>query len=188
MTDQLHVTCISRDASKLHYDRQRTLDTTACAFELFKKSATASADSPIKGYEKITGASAIEDGGQYLIAAEVDGTYYVMNPTLDHSNFRHVAKVTNTIYRNPAAEASTTINFTGVAAGTTSVQIGDVVYYVIVTDDAVECTHSTTVVLDAKEATCTEKGSTGEVVCVDCGTVVQEAQEIAAKDILLVSG
>ena len=170
-----------RDASKLHYDRQRTLDTTACAFELFKKSATASADSPIKGYEKITGASAIEDGGQYLIAAEVDGTYYVMNPTLDHSNFRHVAKVTNTIYRNPAAEASTTINFTGVAAGTTSVQIGDVVYYVIVTDDAVECTHSTTVVLDAKEATCTEKGSTGEVVCVDCGTVVQEAQEIAAK-------
>ena len=46
---------------------------------------------------------------------------------------------------------------------------------------SVECTHSTTVVLDAKEATCTEKGSTGEVVCVDCGTVVQEAQEIAAK-------
>ena len=111
-----------------------------------------------------------------------------MNPTLDHSNFRHVAKVTNTIYRNPAAEASTTINFTGVAAGTTSVQIGDVVYYVIVTDDAVECTHSTTVVLDAKEATCTEKGSTGEVVCVDCGTVVQKHRKSQQKDILLVSG
>ena len=104
-----------------------------------------------------------------------------MNPVLGDSKFSHVAKVTNTTYRNPAATASTTIDFTGVAAGTTSVKIGDVVYYVIVTEDGAECTHKTTVVLDAKDATCTEPGSTGEAVCVDCGAVVQEAQEIAAK-------
>lgn len=170
-----------RDTAKLYFDRYGTQDTTACAFELFKKSATASSDSPIKWYEKLNGVSEIEDGRQYLIAAQVDGTYYVMNPVLGDSKFSHVAKVTNTTYRNPAATASTMIDFTGVAAGTTSVKIGDMVYYVIVTEDGAECTHKTTVVLDAKDATCTEPGSTGEVVCVDCGAVVQEAQEIAAK-------
>ena len=170
-----------RDTNKLYYDRNSTLDATACVFELYKASADAPADSPIAGFEKINGLSAVEDGGEYLIAAKVGDSYYVMNPTLEGTNYKHVAKVSNETYVNPAATAGTTITFTGVANGNTSVQIGDVVYYVIVAEDGVECSHKTTVVLDAKDATCTEPGSTGEVVCVDCGAVVQEATEIAAK-------
>ena len=48
-------------------------------------------------------------------------------------------------------------------------------------DVPADCQHANAHWETVKEATCTEKGSTGEVVCVDCGTVVQEAQEIAAK-------
>ncbi len=44
-----------------------------------------------------------------------------------------------------------------------------------------ECKHETTKLVDAKEATCTDAGYTGDTVCEACGTIVSEGKEIAAK-------
>ena len=45
----------------------------------------------------------------------------------------------------------------------------------------IECQHTNTEVVGAKEATCTEAGYTGNTVCADCGVVVTQGTTIAAK-------
>ncbi|MCI5730301.1 MAG: leucine-rich repeat domain-containing protein, partial [Eubacterium sp.] len=45
-----------------------------------------------------------------------------------------------------------------------------------------ECTHATTEVKDAKDATCTEKGYTGDTYCKDCGVKLADGTEIAMTD------
>ncbi|MGN1202332.1 MAG: hypothetical protein ACI4RF_03490, partial [Eubacterium sp.] len=46
---------------------------------------------------------------------------------------------------------------------------GECGYYYDVVLDKVECTHENTEIRDAKEATCTEDGYTGDTWCLDCG-------------------
>lgn len=88
------------NAAKLHFDRNSTVDGNGrCHFELFKASETAE-NSPIKGYEKV---EAVTSGEKYLIAAKTaDGTYYVLHPFDDGSNYEHVAMI-----KNPAAVPET---------------------------------------------------------------------------------
>ena len=50
-----------------------------------------------------------------------------------------------------------------------------------VTVKAAPCTHANTEIKDAKEATCTEKGYTGDTWCKDCGTKIKTGEEIALK-------
>ena len=45
-----------------------------------------------------------------------------------------------------------------------------------------ECTHATTEVKNAKDATCTEKGYTGDTYCKDCGVKLADGTEIAMTD------
>ena len=100
-------------------------------------SANAPADSPFPGNELVNGISGVEDGGEYLITSKVGGNYYIMNPTLESINYKHVAKVSDETYVNPAATASSTITFTGVANGSTSVKVGDVIYFVAVKEEGI---------------------------------------------------
>ena len=166
------------DASRLYYDRNSTLAALTCEFELYKPSANAPADSPIPGYELVNGISGVEDGGEYLITSKVSGNYYIMNPTLESINYKHVAKVSDETYVNPAATASSTITFTGVANGSTSVKVGDVIYFVAVKEEGIVCDHASTVVVDTKEPTCAEEGYTGDEVCINCGEVVAKGEAI----------
>ena len=50
-----------------------------------------------------------------------------------------------------------------------------------VTIKAAPCTHANTEIKDAKEATCTAKGYTGDTWCKDCGTKIATGEEIAMK-------
>lgn len=43
-----------------------------------------------------------------------------------------------------------------------------------------ECAHENTVVTDAKEATCTEEGYTGDLVCTVCGEIIAAGETISA--------
>lgn len=101
-----------------------------------------------------------------------------MNPTLESINYKHVAKVSAETYVNPAATASSTITFTGVANGSTSVKVGDVIYFVAVKEEGIVCDHASTVVVDTKEPTCAEEGYTGDEVCINCGEVVAKGEAI----------
>ena len=56
----------------------------------------------------------------------------------------------------------------------------DVRTYQVTLEDP-ECTHENTELQNAKNATCTEKGYTGDEVCTDCGETVKAGEEIAAK-------
>lgn len=51
-----------------------------------------------------------------------------------------------------------------------------------------EDAHGETELKNAKEATCTEKGYTGDKVCKDCGKVVEAGEEIAMKEHTFVNG
>ena len=48
------------------------------------------------------------------------------------------------------------------------------------TMDDLSCKHTTTKTEGAVEATCEEKGFTGNTVCADCGELIAEGTEIAA--------
>ena len=74
---------------------------------------------------------------------------------------------------------TTTITFTGVGVGQTSVQIGDVLYNVTVTDGTV-CEHKNTETRDAKAATCTDAGYTGDTYCLDCQEKIADGKPIDA--------
>ncbi len=176
------------DTSRLYYDRNSTLAALTCEFELYKPSVNAPADSPIPGYELVNGVSGVEDGGEYLITSKVSGNYYIMNPTLESINYRHVAKVSDETYVNPAAEAGSTITFTGVANGSTSVKIGDVIYFVAVREEGIVCDHASTVVVDTKEPTCAEEGYTGDEICTVCDEVIVKGEVITAKGHNYVNG
>lgn len=50
------------------------------------------------------------------------------------------------------------------------------------------CEHTTTEVKDAKDATCTEAGYTGDTYCLDCGEKVGDGSEIAVLDHVYADG
>ncbi len=62
-----------------------------------------------------------------------------------------------------------------------NVSVAGTVTVETLSDEPEVCKHINVEVKDAKEATCTETGYTGDTVCKDCGEVVTEGKEIAAK-------
>ena len=85
-------------------------------------------------------------------------------------------------YSETPATASTEVTFTGVKAGRTEVLIGRTLYQITVTDgETPVCEHKNTATRNAKEATCTEAGYTGDTYCADCEEKLAEGKVIAAK-------
>ena len=79
-------------------------------------------------------------------------------------------------------EGTSVITFTGVGAGETQVQIGYVLYKITVTASGEEpgCEHKNTETRNAKDATCTEDGYTGDIYCKDCGEKITVGEIIPA--------
>lgn len=129
------------DTTKLHFDRNSTVDANGrCDFDIYRQSENAS-DSEIFGYEKVNELTEITDNGYYLIAAKADdGNYYLLNPAQGTEKYNYVAKVTGDMYEGESTTAKTEITITGKAEGQTSVTIGNVSYYIFVENDAKEVT------------------------------------------------
>lgn len=62
-----------------------------------------------------------------------------------------------------------------------NVSVAGTVTVTTLADEPEVCKHTNTEVKDAKAATCTEEGYTGDTVCKDCGEVVAKGKAIAAK-------
>lgn len=125
-----------RDGNKLYFDRQGSTATTGATDFLIFRPANAgenTSNSAIPGYVAVTSTEEIKNGGQYLIAASYNGSYYVLHPSTSTTDkYSHVAKVTG----ESASADATTITITGVAAGTTSVVVGNTKYNITVLDAA----------------------------------------------------
>ena len=102
------------DTSKLHFDRQNTVDDN-CKFELYKKAVGEQSD--ISGYKKVVRLSEVKNGEQYLIASKTaDGVFYVLNPANTTKVSDHVAKVLKKeVEIKPEAEIQlgTNVQFSG---------------------------------------------------------------------------
>ena len=121
-----------KEAGGLRFNRNSGIHAN-CWFELYTKSDSAPADSPIPGYAKVTDLAAITAGKQYLIASQAqDGEYYLVHPYNGGSNFNHVAKV---VKIQPNVKGTTEIEFTGVSEGKTSVVVGNTTYYINVANE-----------------------------------------------------
>jgi len=121
-----------KEAGGLCFDRNGGIHAN-CWFELYAKSDSAPADSPIPGYAKVTDLAAITAGEKYLIASQAaDGKYYLVHPYNGGSNFNHVAKVVEV---QPDLNGFTEIEFTGVSEGKTSVVVGNTTYYINVANE-----------------------------------------------------
>lgn len=83
----------------------------------------------LPGYVRVTNTDSIP-GGSYLVVFEAaNGERYVLWPTTDASSRR--SQVAHVL---AGATDTTALTFTGVAAGSTKVRVGDVIYRVTVTD------------------------------------------------------
>lgn len=135
-----------RDANKLYFDQQSSADSTLAAtkFLLYRpvgEADTSSAEIP--GYVKVTDGDAVQDGGYYLIVAEMDGSYYALYPSgSTGSKYAHVIKVDpdSAIVTKRVGDITYTLSITGVGVGTTDVMAGGIVYRVTVTDPVIPVT------------------------------------------------
>lgn len=110
-----------------------------CSFYLYRPAtAEEQGSSEIPGYVRVTDAyNAIADG-DYLIAHEYNGAYYLLHPATtttgdDAGRYPHVAKVTG-LTDGTDTEASTVVTITAKKVGQTTVNIGNgaIAYDVIV--------------------------------------------------------
>lgn len=119
--------------NNLNYNKNSNTNPAECWFELYTKSDSAPADSPIPGYEKVTDLAGITAGEKYLIASQAaDGNYYLLYPSTGDQKYNHVAKVTNL---QPDLNGFTEIEFTGISEGKTSVVVGNTTYYINVANE-----------------------------------------------------
>lgn len=139
-------------------------------------------DSKIPGYQKLTQMSELKHNGSYLfVKVHNDGETekrYIVNPAIGTTSsvYTQVGLLTEeTVNRTDVKSVGTQITFTGTKVGSSSVQIGDTLYYV-----TVGCEHGTTATGEAKEPTCGKPGHTAETTCTLCGKVLVEKEEIPA--------
>lgn len=124
------------DTTKLYYDRCSNSCTDGSdSFELFVRDENATENALISGYKKVTELSELEGGQSCLIGRKVGNTYYIMNPSAGNNKYSYVAKVTSELFDTPENNGWTEITFKGVGEGRTSVEIGNVTYYVFVQND-----------------------------------------------------
>lgn len=165
------------------FDQQSgTADATK--FLIYQPQDTANADSDIPGYVQVTSADQITDGGQYLIVAQYDGSYFALYPSTSTSDkYAHVIKVNpdeGTVSKT-YTETVRTLKITAVAPGTTDVAVDGTIYRITVdgylapqfdwtddysaatatfprTDDGEPATETCTVTNQTTAATCTADG------------------------------
>lgn len=121
-------------AKHLSFDRQSSADssTTVLLYAPVGEDHYSSYELP--GYYQIQSLDEIKSGGQYLIVAKYGSTYCVLYPSTDTVNrYSHVVKATKTaITCTDDSVSETTISFTGLKPGQTTVTIGDCAYTIIV--------------------------------------------------------
>ncbi len=148
-------------ANQYTYDAVSTTKNfeSGCTFKLYRLVKDGeNPNTEIPGYVQATN---IEDGEQYLIVANVNGSNYVMRPsTSGSSRYAHVLKV------NPNAEQITatvanTLTFTANGSGTANILVDGTVYQVT-------AQHKLTRV-DRVEPTATEPGNILYWHCEICG-------------------
>lgn len=81
------------------FNRNSSYASNYCDFRIYQKTNVITDDQIIKGYIPVSGLSAIQDGGQYLIVSEGmgsnSGNYYLLHPAIGGQNWNHVAKLIN---------------------------------------------------------------------------------------------
>lgn len=82
--------------------------------------------------------------------------------------------------RDQIIGCTNTGTITGARTNADNLLVGDVNTRTDISYEAPECQHTNTEVQNAKDATATEKGYTGDTVCKDCGVIVEEGEEIPA--------
>ena len=119
------------ESSTPYWNRCGSDTTYKCHEYLYRKAADGeTASEEIPGYIRITSLDEVVDGGKYLIAAKNDaGNWYVLNPASTTTSLDHVAQIMGS-----TTVGHTELTFTGVGAGYTEVQIGNVVYQITVAD------------------------------------------------------
>lgn len=164
------------------FDRCATSCGTPDEMEIYRPAADGETSSAaIPGYVQVTEASGITDGGEYLITAKVDDTYYALYPsTSTSSTYAHVIKA-------DPGKSLMQLAVTGVAPGTTDVMIGGVVYRITVngyeapvfqwTDDysSVTATFNRTDSGEAQDVNCTVSSTTTEATCTADGKTIYTA-------------
>lgn len=76
--------------------------------------------------------------------------------------------------------AEQTLSVTAVYNGADKDNYQNLTVTVVVTGSKESCTHSETEIRDSREATCTEKGYTGDTYCKECGTFMHAGETIQA--------
>ena len=115
-------------------------------------------------------------------------TAYDFNASLSNSG---VAEIQDSATVNIAAGGKGTFTVKGLADGTVDITIQNsnsygsqytrvATIHLTVEGEAPACTHATTQLVDAKAATCTEAGYTGDWVCTICGETVTPGEVIPA--------
>lgn len=137
----------------------------------------------------LTGIAKPDDGALFWVGAEVDGreiyavlstdsTYTDTTNDADKLAYSVLAGVTDwtefEIRFTTSADTETVKVYTWLSGGTASVD-----NWVLKVDDS--CKHEETKITGAVEATCTEDGYTGDVVCEACGELVTKGTVAAAK-------
>lgn len=146
----------------------------------------------------ISGENGYEEDERYIIPAEFEmktaGTILKINPTVES-----VPKEASVVYKDNLTLADAELGLVGwkwsnptmpisIKEGTMAAQAQyiqeDTVNYETLTADVTVtvtvCTHKDTEVRDFQEATCTEKGYTGDTYCTYCGTKIETGKEINA--------
>ena len=131
-------------------------------------------------YTTESGANICSDGnGQYLMNAGA-GTKTTTQQCVNNSSTVDI-NITSAKLHNAAQYTGTDEEYTL----TSEAVEGDVFAYSASSGKwakagAEECTHENTIVKDAKEATCTEDGYTGDTYCADCDEKIAEGEIIEA--------
>lgn len=92
----------------------------------------------LPGYVRITQGDQLEDGGFYLIAAKVDGSFYGLYPSLSADKYDHVVKADANSQRQETVVDNRfqAMTITGVGQGETDAVVNGDIYRIHVTDDS----------------------------------------------------
>ena len=122
------------DRSGLRWDRVSSFNDREdwminCSLRLYKP-VDGDGSAEIPGYERVTELSAITEGEYLVVAPGSDGNLYALYPNSATTNrYCQIAKLLGR-----TTVGHTELTFTGVGAGYTEVQIGNVVYQITVAD------------------------------------------------------
>ena len=126
-------------------------------------------------------------GGIYTTASGADicssagtGVYNQQGtPGTETKTYQYTQKGNVTAHEIPITPAKLH-NADGTYYETKTAKAGDIIHYVNGVWGGTPCAHENTELRNAKEATCTEPGYTGDTYCKDCGEKIADGKEISA--------